>query len=136
MSAKYSIPVEQLNSNKRYNIFEHNNDSSMFLIATCNNKNYAIMISNLLNEQSINIEHLDNEFDMYKNILTYNIQSIIKYDKNNRCISSFMILEHNSDEDKPKLIAESHYLAYARLISEYLNKNLSLKGKNVNKTSV
>ncbi len=137
MSVKYSIPVEQQDVNTVYRIFEHNNDSSMFQIAKCNNKNYAIIISNLLNDQSINTEYLDDEFNIFENVITYTVNSVRTYYQNEaHCISKYMILEHSSDDTRPKLIAESQYLAYARIITESLNKKLSCENKNVNKESI
>ena len=124
MTNKYSVPVEQNNTNKNYKIFEFKNDSSMFLIATSYSKNYAIMISDLLNGNSVNKEHLDEDFNT-DTVIDYTVLGINRYYAGSHsCTTLFQVLEHNRNESHPTLIANSRYLIYARLISEQLKNNI------------
>ena len=123
MPVKYSVPVEQTNTNKIYKIFEHNDDSSMFLIATSYDRNYAIIISSLLNNNEINHDNLDTDF-MVDRVYDYTVMGIRKHN-NGTCSTAFQILEHRRDKNHPTLIATSNYLAYAKLIVNQLRKSLS-----------
>ena len=124
MSIKYSVPVEQTDKNKIYKIFEHNDDSSMFLIATSYDRNYAIIISSLLNDNEINYDHLDNNFNI-SIVCDYTVMGIRKYNNSSTCSTVFQILEHRRDKNHPTLIANSNYLAYAAWIVEQLRKNIN-----------